>query len=381
MIIPSRNSLSNEPWVPITRLTHPEVAGTNTLRWENPNGFTASWALQVGDLGQEQTEIVLLGTATPAGTAGTLTANTLYEHPADTPVYGIKYNQVVFYVSTTGTSGTPTALTNGTVTIAADAQNTIFDDTTGLTSYAYKTQFRNSVTEGTSSLSDWIIPGGYTFYSLGKIRERAKERLFNSGFIKSDLTLNDWANEWYYNMINAAVGVNQSYAIGTADVAFGTNGLGTITTSNFKQVKRVDITYDGGVTFRLSTVGHSNVYEKGQSFSSAHPYHVWRGDTVFEVLPADSGGTARLEFYTFGTTLTNDSDELPLPLRPYTKSFVDYIQATAYLKDGKTDLYQSKMAEAIAEKNNFITEISPRDKTGNESVIIKEPLDAEDYWY
>lgn len=381
MIISTRNFLTNEPWVPITRTTHLEVAGTGNIRWENPNGFAASWAVQIGDTGEEQSEITILSASTPNGTAGTMTANTLYEHPADTPVFGIKYNQVVFLRSTTGTAGAATVMTNGTVTIAPDGINTIFDDTSGSTSYAYKTRFRNSVLDVVSSDSDWIIPGGYSFYSLGKIRERAKERLFSSKFIKSDLTLNDWANEWYYSMINAAVSVNQSYAIGTADVGFGTNGLGTISTSNFKQVKRVDISYDGGSTWFLSTNNDYSWYPRGQTFLSSHPYHQWRGDNVFEILPAESGGTARLEFYTFGTTLVNDSDELPVPLRPYTKSFVDYIQATAYLKDGKTGEYQNKMAEAIAERNNFLTEISPRDKTGNTSIKIVEPLTGDDFWY
>ena len=84
MIVQSQNSLTNEPWVPITRSTHLEVAGTSVLRWENPNGFAASWAIQVGDTGEEQSEVLLLSTSTPSGTAGTTTANSLYEHPADT---------------------------------------------------------------------------------------------------------------------------------------------------------------------------------------------------------------------------------------------------------------------------------------------------------
>lgn len=381
MIVQSQNSLTNEPWVPITRSTHLEVAGTSVLRWENPNGFAASWAIQVGDTGEEQSEVLLLSTSTPSGTAGTTTANSLYEHPADTPIFGIKYNQVIFRHYLAGTTASGSILADGTVTIAADGVNTIFDHTAGTTGDAYKTYFRNSVTGGTSSLSDWIIPGGLNFYSLGRLRERAKERLFSSKFIKSDLTWNDWANEWKDRFINAAIAVNQSYAIGTVDVGFGTNGLGTITTTNFKQVKRVDISYDGFTTQYLSTASDYSFYPRDQGFVSSHPYHVWRGDNIFEVLPADSGGSARLEYYTFGTVLVNDSDDLPLPLRPYTKSFVDFMQACAYRKDGKIADYQSTMAEAISELNNFITEITPRDKTGNTMIKLVEPLSGEDYFY
>ena len=101
MIIRTQNNLTVN--APKTFLTHDEVAGTGILRWRNAAGFTASWAVQVGETGEEQTEILLLGTATPAGTAGTLTANTSFAHPADTPIYGIKYNQVVYERSTAGT--------------------------------------------------------------------------------------------------------------------------------------------------------------------------------------------------------------------------------------------------------------------------------------
>src|SRR3990167_9910806 len=116
-IIPVRNTLAINATK--TFLTNAEVSGTNVLRWKNPNGFSASWAVQVGETGDEQSEVKLLGTATPAGTAGTLTANLDFEHPADTPIYAIKYNQVVFSRAV-GTTGSLTVLTGGTVTYTAD---------------------------------------------------------------------------------------------------------------------------------------------------------------------------------------------------------------------------------------------------------------------
>lgn len=379
MIIPSRNNLTFEPWVPITRSTHLEVAGTNKIRWENPNGFNASWALQIGETGEEQTEIVILSSSTPNGTAGTLTANTLYEHPADTPIFGIKYDQVVFERSTTGTAGTgPVILTNGTVNIAPDQQNTIFDDTTGSASYAYKTFFKASVLGVNTTESDWIIPGGYNFYALGRIRERAKERIFSSKYIKSDLTWNDWANEWHEQMVNAAVSVNEAYMIGTEGVAFGTDGYGTVTTTNFKQVKRIDVTTDGQ-NWSLSTKVELEEFQLNQSSNSLNPIHAWRGNNVFE-MKSGGPGTANVTFYTFGTVLVNDSDELPQPMKPYTKSYVDYMVANAYLKDGKTNEYQSRMAEALAGKNQFVADIAPRDHTGPERIQIVEPVSGEDFF-
>jgi len=132
MIIRARNILADDS--PKTYLTNKESAGTNVLRWKNPNAFEASWAIQVGETGEEQTEVMILGTSTPAGTAGTLTANTLYEHPADTPLYAVKFDQIVFEQSTVGTAGTAVPLANGTITLQADHKFTQFDDTTGSTS-------------------------------------------------------------------------------------------------------------------------------------------------------------------------------------------------------------------------------------------------------
>lgn len=377
MIVKSTNDLSIN--APKTYLTNAEAAGTNVLRWKNPNGFQASWAIQVGETGHEQTEIVLAGTATPAGTAGTLTANTLYEHPADTVLYAIKYSHVIFERSTAGTSGTATPMTGGTVAYQGDQLFTQFDDTTGATTYAYRARYYNAVL-GSTSQSDWITPAGFPFYSLAKIRDRIKRKLWDAGYIKEDLTIDDWVNEWKDEMSNAVIAVNEDYALGTVDVAFGTAGYGTVTTADFTQIRRLDVTYNGNDWF-LSTKQNVNDYLPNQIFSSSHPYHNWRGDTIFEVKPGGDGGTARITFYRFGTTMVNDTDELPLPMRSFTKSFVDYGLGQALFKDGKTNEYDRMIALANGAKQDFVNKITPRDKSGPTYVDLVEPISGEDQGY
>src|SRR3990167_2500281 len=231
MVIQAVNNLHID--APQTFLSVAEVAGTTVLRVRNSAGINTSWAVQVGRIGEEQSEVVL-GTVPNSGTinCGALA----FEHPSDTPLYFIKYNQVVFERSTSGTAGTATAMTSGTVGYQADSNYTIFDDTSGSTTYAYKTYFRNSELAVNSTESDWIIPGGAVFYSLSALRDRVKEKLWNSDFIKSDKTIDNWINEWKDEMSNAAIKVNENYAMGTVDLAFGTTGLGTITTGDFKQL-------------------------------------------------------------------------------------------------------------------------------------------------
>ncbi len=374
MIIKVKNSLSDN--AVYTFLTNTESAGTSVLRWKNPSGFSASWAMQVGKTGEEQTEVVLLGASTPAGTAGTLTANTLYEHPADTPIYAIKYNQVVFERSTAGTAGTATPMTGGTLTLQSDHDYTQFDDTSGASTYAYKAYYRNSVLAVNSTESDWLTPSGFTFYSLAKLRERIKEKLWSDNFVTDDMVTN-WINEWQEKVRNVAIGVNEDYALGTMDVAFGTSDLGTITATDFKQIRRMDITYDGS-NWQLATKMDSNDWLPNQNYSETDPRFYMKGESVFGVKPANSGGTARILYYNLAIQLVNDTDELPVSMRGYTKSFVDYGLAQALGKDSKNAEAGKKENDAMIELDRFKREIAPRNKTGVTMVQILETVSGDD---
>ena len=199
---------------------------------KNVAGFTASWAIQLGETNEEQSEVLVLGTAVPSGTALNTTGTSSFSHSTDTPIYPIKFNQVVFEVSTSGTAGTAVALTDGTISLQPDSLYTQFDDTSGSTSYAYKTYYRNSVTTQVSEESDWILPLGPSQYSLFKMRQRVRDKLFNSGIVTDD-QINDWINEWKDEMTNTAIKVNKDYACGTMNLAFTANQeLGTITESD-----------------------------------------------------------------------------------------------------------------------------------------------------
>src|SRR5258708_1457183 len=137
MIIRVQNQLTIN--APQTYLSANVSSGTNVFPWRNPAGLNPSWAVQLGNTGEATSEILLLSSSTPSGTLGTTTANSLYDHPADTPMFGIKYDQLVFERSTVGTTGTATPMMGGTVSIQSLSPTTFFDDTTGAVGYAYKT--------------------------------------------------------------------------------------------------------------------------------------------------------------------------------------------------------------------------------------------------
>lgn len=364
-----------------TFLSSGVAAAATTSPARNTGGFTTQYALQIGETGQDLTEVVI-GTVA-SGTSFTHPA-LAFDHPADTAIYNIKFNQVVFEKSTSGTAGTATPIASGTITYAPQnwdqelqLSTTAYDDTAGATTDAYKTMFRNSVIGTNSSESDWITPAGNSFYSLAAITERIKNELWDSTYIKDNVRIHNWVNELKDNWTNAVIAVNQDFALGTANVAFGTNGLGTVTTADFADVRRIWVTYNGIDKFQ-STKQSVNDPIPDQVFSSAHPYHRWFGGTVFQVSPSDSAGTAELVFYRFGTTMVSETDELPYPFRSYTDAFVNYGVAKASFLDDKLDKYDRKIGELNKMKQEFVTNIVPRDKTGVTYVDVVDPIDGED---
>lgn len=375
MIVRTRNILDEDS--PKTYLMNTYAAGVGTFALRNTTGFGSSWAIQIGETGEEQTEVLIISGNPPSvGTLGTTTAVSTFEHPADTPVYAIKYNQVVFERSITGTAGTATPITNGTITYQADHKLTSFDDTIGSSTYAWRTYFRNSVLGVNTTESDWWVPTGLTFYSLGKLRERTRNKLWNADFIKDDSVIDDWTNEFKDKLTNSAIQANEDYSMGTVDIGFGTAGLGTVTTADFKQARRVWVTYDS-TNFYQSTKMDANDDFPDRIYLSTHPYHYWFGNSIFQVNPAESGGTARIMFYRMGTPMQNDTDELPLFMQGYTDSFVEYNLIQAQYKDEKLSMSEKKLAEQTLIKD-FVDQLSPRDKTGQEMIDIVDAISGYD---
>lgn len=369
-LIKTRNLLHEN--APYTRLSFAESLGTTALRVENTSGLTTSWAIQIGEVGQEQTEVVI-GTNTN-GTSITCGA-TAFDHPADTPVYFVKYNQVVFERSTTnGTSGTASPMTNGTITYQPDNFFTVFDDTSGSSAYGYRTYFRNSVLAVNSTESDWITFAGHDFYSLGKMRSRMRNKLWNSDYLDDD-TIDEWINECKDMMANKVIQTNEDYSMGTVAVSFGTDGLGTISTADFVAPTRIWVTYNGRDKYASTKMGIHD-FVNSQIFSSTHPYHAWIDNNIVVIKPSDSG-TAEIVYQRFGTAMVNDTDILPIPMRSYTNIFTDYAKSMALSKDQKETEAQAILTRVGTAIEDFAQNIAPRDKTGPTKVRVVEPVSGE----
>ena len=178
---------------PKTLLAANLAASGTTIYVKGINGFSDNWNVQIGKTGEERTQIIEIS-GDPSGSAINLAGTIKDTHPIDTPVYCLKYNQIIFKRSTSGTAGTATAMTDGTTGIQADSEITQFDDSSGSAGYGYKVSYYSTGLASESSESDWITTGGHDFYSLAKIRGRAKNKALNVTF--TDNQWDEWVNEW-----------------------------------------------------------------------------------------------------------------------------------------------------------------------------------------
>lgn len=378
MIINLSNDLTKNQANQITYLSGTISAGGTLAPVKNVSGYNASWAVQIGQTGEETAEIMLLGTATPSGTSftfGTSPSHTggtfFFSHANDTPLYQIHYDQFVLYRSTTGTAGSFSSL--ATVSITPDNLYTQYNDTTGSAGYAYYAQYYNSVTGDLSGSSSIFTPGDTTFYSLQKLRQRVKSKLYSVGYIKDDSDINDWINEWYELMTNEAIKVNQGYLLGTAQYSFGTAGFGTITDDRFKQAVKMEVTWDG-VTYIPSTEIAMHNFSESDFFNAFQPRHCWIGETTFEILPHNTAGTVRTTYAQRFVPLVNDSDTLTQTLKAYTTSCVEYCLSVAYGLDQKEAQEQEHFQKFIGMQGAFIAEVTPRDQTGAKMIDLGESI-------
>ncbi len=378
MILSVSNDITKQQGIQQTYVSSAISAGGTASPVKNIDGFTNQWAIQLGQTGEETAEIMIVsgvpsGTTLNFGTSPAHTAGTLFfSHAQDTPIYQLHYDQVVFSRSTAGTVGPFSALS--TVNIQPDSLYTTYNDQNGAATYAYFTQYYNSVTTDLSGSSSIFIPGGPTFYSYQKLKQRVKDKLYSAGYIRDDTLIGDWVNEWYEIMTNAALKVNQNYMLGTVGIGFGTAGFGTVTSTDFKQPIKFEISYDNGVTYTASREMPFQQFSAFDFFSPNDPIHSWLGETVFQILPASTGGSVRLTYGQRFSPLVNDADELTQTLKAYTTSCVEYALSVAYGLDQKDAESQQHYQLYGQGKADFISEVQPRDLSTEKNINLVEGL-------
>lgn len=168
MVIAAQNPSTDE--LEKSYLTQAYSAGTTTLTVQNANRFAANDRLLLGTMGHEGSEVVTLSAVGADGQTLTIGA-TKFPHAIDDMVIQLRFDQVKFYRSTTGSTGSYALLPTTPVDMDVDNDTltTYFDDTSGLTTYYYKTALYNSQTALEAASSAPVGGGGFTRNQVGKL--------------------------------------------------------------------------------------------------------------------------------------------------------------------------------------------------------------------
>ncbi len=154
-----------------TYLSSPAAAGDSTLTVESGASFSIGQQIEIGNVGEERSEVIRIHTVT-AVTATVITLNTtlVYAHPTGTPVYLFDFDQVEFSRSTTTDSSLGAVLTTSAIT--PDQMQTIYEDLTNTTGFGFY-RFKNSATSAFTSYSDPIPYAGYAVNAVATVIDRA----------------------------------------------------------------------------------------------------------------------------------------------------------------------------------------------------------------
>jgi len=149
------------------------AAGT-TLTVQSIVGFAINKVICIGEIGQEKTEIIKTHASTaPTGSTITLASALTFDHPQDTKVYIIDWDQAEFSNATTAT-GTKTVMT--TIALQPDHDETQYDDTTYESGY-YFYRLKNTILTIYSTYSDPLPYDDYDDNTVMAIKQRALESI------------------------------------------------------------------------------------------------------------------------------------------------------------------------------------------------------------
>lgn len=163
-----------------TYLSEDVVSAATTIRVQSIVGFeslstSSGQIVCFGEIGNEKTEIVRTSNNTALSTTYneiTLRDSLAFDHPQDTKVYIIDWNQVALSRAT-ATDAQKSTLTSGTP-IQPDLKEQIYNDATNTTGYGY-IEFYDTINSRYSTVSDPIPYAGYADNTVFMIKKRALE--------------------------------------------------------------------------------------------------------------------------------------------------------------------------------------------------------------
>lgn len=152
-----------------TYLSKNYAVGNTVFLTRNNNRIATNDRIMIGEMGNENTEILTVLSIGSDGVTVTTGSGSLYPHTASDPVYVLRYDQVKFYRSTTGVGGSYTIATTVGMDVDNEDLQTKYNDLTGLSTYYYKISYYHSLAAVESSFSDPIPGTGYARKQVGTL--------------------------------------------------------------------------------------------------------------------------------------------------------------------------------------------------------------------
>ncbi len=177
--------------------------GATSIEVKNNDRFAANQRIMIGKMGDEKTEIVTVSAVNANGVTLTIGAN-VFEHEADAPVYVLRFDQVRIYRSTTGATGAYSLLSTVNLDVDNADLSTLYDDTTGTTSYYYKTTMYHSISGTESDFGDELGGSGWRRNQFGYIIDEILREIGESNEV--NITRTELLG--YFNDVNDDLTIN-----------------------------------------------------------------------------------------------------------------------------------------------------------------------------
>lgn len=353
-----------------TYLSSAISAGVTAITVKNNDRFTNGDRIMIGEMGREKTEIIAVSGAVTDGQAITTSATT-FSHDADDPVYVLRFDQVKFYRSTDGSTGTYTILTTQDMDVDNESLTTAYDDTTGLSTYYYKVSYYNSVSTLESALSDAMQGTGYARGTVGFLVDEFLREIQDRDEIVTDRTqIIAWLNECSDDL---QMRTRKPYDFLRTRTVLGTTAsTETIDfPATFWKYDRMDYVYNDGtntVTYPLRVISNEDLRTKkyDNALAESDQLQFVTLDTAvdkFRFYPTpDTTNAASLYLYYWKTFTEIDSEgdvlETPTP-----RAYKLFLMAKYYRMKATSD--PSFMTMSDRYMSDYTAEVSKYQKANN----------------
>lgn len=360
-------------------LSNPYSVGTTSIQVKNNNRFAANDRIMIGEMGNEATEIVTVSSVNADGNTMVIGA-TVFAHSADDPVYQMLFDQVKFYRSTTGSSGTYSVISTQDMDVDNADLQTKYDDTTGLSTYHYKFTFYHSISTLESDYSDVLGGAGWRREQVGHIIDEILQEVsdlnevhitrnellgyFNDvnddlqinvakpyGFLHDRTTLSRTANLNYINFPTDSDGKQTMWKFDRMDYNFTdtTTDPDTDNTSTIKVIPSEEFRN----TYTDNTIDSTTVSDgKPEAMTLDTSVNRFRFSHPFETT---TGGVFYLHYWKYFDTIDSEGDVIETPTP---KIYKLYIKGIYYRKRAITEPTYSNtsdryFADYLVEKNKY----------------------------